>query len=380
VRAQCEYEVTVLQYPQECGFGDVLTYGKGLNEHGHVVGFYWCPTWDDYESFLWTSEDGFVRLERPPGVVSALATDINDHGVICGEMIVDGVGQRGFVYENDVWTELGTVTGAGFSWASAIANNGAVVGGRAIANDTAPYNAFIWTAADGFIDLGVMIGPYSKALDVNDARTVVGVTGPQTGPERRAFVWDDGELVVLGPVPGGLSSGAGSINKRGVIAGGGLVPPKNDPNGAAFVWNGRFTMLGTLPDHASSGTFDISDLGNVVGRSYDVGGNTNIEHAFIWQNGVMADLNTLTNLPGLTLERAVAINEAGQILVRTYDSTVLLTPIDPPLGDLNIDCRVSTADLFMLLGEWGAASSSADLNDDGTVDQLDLQLLLENWG
>ena len=140
-------------------------------------------------------------------------------------------------------------------------------------------------------------------------------------------------------------------------------------------------MLGSLPGHDSSGTFDISDRGIVVGRAFDVGGNFQIEHGFIWHNGAMFDLNTLTDLPGITLERAVAINEAGQILVRTASlQTVLLNPIDGPLGDLTGDCRVGMADLLLLLSEWGAASSSADLNEDGFVDHFDLQLLLADWG
>jgi len=71
-----------------------------------VVGNYQCSIWTTTEAFLWTPEGGFSTLRRPPGVTSASAVDINEQGVICGTMIVGGLGYRGFVYENGEWTEL----------------------------------------------------------------------------------------------------------------------------------------------------------------------------------------------------------------------------------------------------------------------------------
>ena len=44
VRGQCQYEVTIIQYPLECGSGTVITRGLGLNDHGAVVGRYRCST------------------------------------------------------------------------------------------------------------------------------------------------------------------------------------------------------------------------------------------------------------------------------------------------------------------------------------------------
>ena len=50
------------------------------------------------------------------------------------------------------------------------------------------------------------------------------------------------------------------------------------------------------------------------------------------------------------------------------------------LGDLNFDGKVDSADIGMLLGDWGATSSIADLNHDGTVDSADIGLLLGAFG
>jgi subtilisin family serine protease len=51
-----------------------------------------------------------------------------------------------------------------------------------------------------------------------------------------------------------------------------------------------------------------------------------------------------------------------------------------PVGDLDHNGRVDTADLLILLDDWGEEDSPADLNDDGMVDCGDLLLLLTNWG
>ena len=53
------------------------------------------------------------------------------------------------------------------------------------------------------------------------------------------------------------------------------------------------------------------------------------------------------------------------------------------LGDLNFDETVSTADLLILLGAWGAASGECvleDIDQDGAVGTSDLLILLGNWG
>jgi hypothetical protein len=55
--------------------------------------------------------------------------------------------------------------------------------------------------------------------------------------------------------------------------------------------------------------------------------------------------------------------------------------VTAPLGDLDGDGLVSTGDLLMLLGMWGACDSDcpADLNGDRVVGTADLLLLLRNW-
>ncbi|MEY3026245.1 MAG: Dockerin type domain [Planctomycetota bacterium] len=49
-------------------------------------------------------------------------------------------------------------------------------------------------------------------------------------------------------------------------------------------------------------------------------------------------------------------------------------------ADLNGDGIVNSADLTILLNQWGTSGSSADLNGDGTVGSADLSILLSSWG
>ena len=69
------------------------------------------------------------------------------------------------------------------------------------------------------------------------------------------------------------------------------------------------TDLGTLGGN-NSVAWSINDLDQVVGYSQNAEGN---ERAFIWQDGVMTDLNTLVSA-GFTLVSATSINNLSQII------------------------------------------------------------------
>ena len=389
--AQCNYDVVVLEYPIDCSIGTVITRGLGMNEQGAVVGEYKCSIWTTTEAFLWTPEGGFSTLRRPPGVISASAVDINEQGVICGTMRVDGLGFRGFVYENGEWTELPPVLPEfGWSVTTAISNSGVVVGQRSIAEGVTPHNAFLWSRAGGFVDLGVMEGPNTAATVIsNDATVVAGWMGSNEFGST-GFLWDGNGTIQMGPVPDGITSIPTAIDGNGRVCGWGKVSQKGYPFGVsrAFLWdNGQFTMLGTLPDHLRSAVADTNDLGQIVGSSWTVTDQPNISHAFLYQNGVMTDLNTVISPPDpfMNLRGGREVAEDGTIMASANSSDMaILTPIDPPVGDLDLDCRVGIMDFLRLLAAWGPCPETitcpADLNGDGAVDLLDFAMLLENWG
>ncbi len=372
----------MLHYPINCGIGQLFTTGRAMNRRGTVVGSYCCPLWEYDESFLWTAEGGFTTLQRPPGVVSAIAEDINDDGVICGTMVVNGFGDRGFVYENGVWTQLPPgIPDSGMSKAVGISNSCVAVGQRQVAGANGPFNVYAWSPSLGFLDL-VASGPEDFARDISKGGLVLGWTG-ENWLNGQGFLWNDGAVTYLGPVPGGSNSEPYAVNEEGAIVGAGMIPMPGYTYGVprAFLWiDGTFTMLGTLPGYAPSQAYGINALGQVVGRS----GNANVSEAFIWQNGSITNLNDLVP-PGLgTLRMAGRVADDGTIMAYRSTETLMLKPVNVPIGDLDLDCRVAILDFLNLLEHWGPCPETvgcrADLDGDGLVGFADFAMLLASWG
>ncbi len=117
-------------------------------------------------------------LQRPPGVGGAGAWDINDAGLIVGQMTVNDVGTRAFLYQEGQFLDLGTLPGGTFSKGRAINAAGQIVGvwGNTVVGDPA-LAAFLWQ--DGVMtDLNAQFGtPNSEAHDVNDQGLVTGWMG-----------------------------------------------------------------------------------------------------------------------------------------------------------------------------------------------------------
>ncbi len=102
----------------------------------------------------------------------------------------------------------------------------------------------------------------------------------------------------------------------------------------AFLYsNGQMVSLGALPGGQTSGANAINDAGQVVGWSSTASGPSD---AFVDSNGVMTDLNSLVPAgSGLTLVDGIAINNSGQIAADAVDAAgdehaVLLTPVASP--------------------------------------------------
>ena len=384
-RGQCQYEVTIIQAPECPPLGHPPTIGVSLNEHGHVVGYYYSCGIPSDLPFLWTPEDGFQPLPMPPGAIEATASDINDAGVICGGMQVAD-GYRGWVSGGGEWTILEPCPGGLWSGASAINNAGQVVGFRSIGNGVYPQNGFLWSASGGFIDFGLIEGDSNSAVDLNDAAQVAGSKGVSAVSDE-AFLWETGEVVLMGPVPGGLTSSAGAINNRSQIVGAGRIELKVRGGivARAFLWeDDTVTMLGVLSGYDGSTARGLNDVTQVVGQ-LNSSANPNDHRAFLWQAGDMHDLNDLALLDrGQTIARAFAIGNSGRIVADGHDAagdvvTFLLTPIGRPAGDITGDCSVDHEDLHYLLSDWGSSESLADVNHDGTVNVLDLLIVLADW-
>lgn len=179
-----------------------------------------------------------------------------------------------------------------------------------------------------------------SATAINEQGQIVGISGicdQAVGryTAKHALLWDkNGNIVDLGNLGAQLWITPTNINQRGDVVGFGATSP-SDVDGdflEAFIWTAESGMqaLGFLPGDVHSEAYGINEKRQVVGLSCDVNGSC---RAFIWENGVMRDLNDFKQ-SGYTpkLEQARDINEAGEISGRSIESGVrrafLATPAD----------------------------------------------------
>jgi probable HAF family extracellular repeat protein len=162
------------------------------------------------------------------------------------------------------------------------------------------------------------------AAAINEMGEVAGASGtcaplnPNTGlylAENHALVWKDGKAIDLGTLgPNGIP-GAGNhacaINNRGEAVG----HVSSQASTVAFLWTREKGMqgLGTVAGDLASFALGINDEGAVVGQS--VSADFSTFRAFLWEKGVMTDLNTLVAVnPGkLNLLLGESINSRGEI-------------------------------------------------------------------
>jgi probable HAF family extracellular repeat protein len=138
-----------------------------------------------------------------------------------------------------------------------------------------------------------------------------------------------------------------------------------------------------LPGLSRSAARGINDAKQVVGYAWEA----STLRGFIWQNGILSDLNDLVP-PEFYVNLANGISNAGQIVAsgayNVESAALLLTPSNQPPGDLDHDCMVGVDDFLMLLAAWGPCPQGGgcpgDIDGDGTVGVVDFLLLLAHWG
>ena len=187
--------------------------------------------------------------------------------------------------------------------------------------------------------------PDGIALEINDTEEVVGGSGTcgtfnpnflNNLVSVHALLWEQGKATDLGNLGGKTGQAGGNIafgiNNQGQVVGNSDLP--GDTTFHAFLWTKKTGMqdLGTLSGDVASVSISINDAGSAVGASLDANFNP---RAFLWQKGVMTDLNALivSDSP-LYLLTGCSINSSGEItglgLTSTGEiHTYLATPTHP---------------------------------------------------
>ncbi len=286
----------------------------GLNDEGLVVGESTRQPGDHHGvAFLW--ERGRMRgLRMERRSVASRAVAINAHGVVAGFDTANADPS----YLQSAWTWSG---GARLycakprprdsTLASAINADGVVAG------FLYPSAGVLWR--DGqLVDLSAQTGlAVREARGLNDAGEVVGscqrADGTLAGLRLRG-----GEATLI-EWAGAREVQATAINASGQVCGAYLPVGRERPR--AFVWqDGIAQDLGALGgDGAASQALAINAAGVVVGtsgRAREGRPGAYLPRAFVWQGGVMHDLNErlVAGAADWVLRSAVGINAHGQIV------------------------------------------------------------------
>jgi probable HAF family extracellular repeat protein len=366
---QLHYSVTNLGT-----LGGTQSYPNGINNGSWVTGAADLPGGQNEHAFLWIK--GQMTDLGTLGGPNSLAWPVNDRGEVAGDsetssadpfkenfchFNIDGVLEvsdrtcRGFVWQDGVVTMLPTL-GGNNSQVFGINRRGQVVGTaenstqnpNCIPPQVLDSEAVIWGPKKVEIqELPPLPGDSdAAAVAINDRGQAAGGSSPICGPlspagSAHAVLWQDGVVTDLGSFGGVMSNVALAINNRGQVVGASDLP--GDTTSHAFLSeNGAMTDLGTLPGDFLSVAWGINDEGQVVGESCDVNGNC---RAFLWQDKVMTDLNTLVD-PGSSLYLIVAqtINSRGEIVGEAFDQSTGDVPAFLAIpSDHGNDCKVSSS-------------------------------------
>ncbi|HXN35800.1 MAG TPA: hypothetical protein VN877_06490, partial [Opitutaceae bacterium] len=335
--------------------GGGSSFGMGINNAGTVVGYstvVGAPLVSGNYSFPGSNlPQGFTTpvhafsysngtltdLGVLGTAVASSAAAINNAGIITGWLLnADGT-FRPFTYSNGAMTDLGLINNQRYQFDSINLSGGA-------AGSIQGFHGFVSVGGVG-TTLGTLGGSRSYATGINDSNTVVGWSDstPATNSQAHAFSFINGIMVDLGTLNGSTFSQAEGINNGGVAVGY-AINGSNGYNHAVTFSNGSVTDLGTIGGlYPFSIGNAINNAGVAVGSSskageggdrYPVGGAGQL--AVVYFNGFVADLNGLSNLPGITLATAVAINDSGQIVADDSNGRAyLLSPVPGEIAGIS---------------------------------------------
>ena len=308
-----------------------------------------------------------TALPNLPGGTASSAADVNDAGQIVGWALTGGSFPHAVLWQDGDITDLGTFGTDTVSYATAISDNGLIVGVSG-ANPLEPSetgHAVLWQ--DGqIIDLGLLPGGlYSDATDVNERRPGRGVRAD--GRASRAVEGSPGVPVggrvraILPPLQPesdllSTSSCATSINDQGVVAGNSGVynVQTGELTWRAVTWQNAVPVdRGTVAGDPHSLASAISQNGKIVGVSGTFYPGEPVRFAAIWTG---RDVRPLARPDAALWTSAVDVNERG-VVVGQYATA----------DEMN-GCRWIGGTVSPMLPRPGDTSSAAlGINDHGLI-------------
>lgn len=322
------YRVTTVKPPD--GSASV---GNGINDLGWVVGFSMLANDTSQHASLWRNNK-LTDLGTLGGVGSNSAVlwpVENIRGIVvgitqtdepdplnevwsCGAFFPEGTGTGkrcvGFKWENGRMTALPTLGGT-HGFATGANNWGQIVGWAenkvhdttCVSPQVLQFRAVLWGPGKNQIrELPPLAGDTtSSATAINDRGQVVGISGICSNAVGGVsaihnVLWENGKPTRLPDFGGVAWNTPMAINQRGDVVGFANASAADGEafNPRAFLWSKGHALnnLGMLPGDVRSQGLGINEWRQVVGQSCDNSRPRKCK-AFLWQNGVMSDLNAL---------------------------------------------------------------------------------------
>src|SRR5215467_7216478 len=241
---------------------------------------------------------------------------------------------NGFRYANGTMTPLPPFPGGLNSYAAAVNNRGQIVGWAENgvvdptcnnALQTLQFRAAMWEPNGTMKELPPLPGDAtSAATAINDLGQVVGISRPcgiavGSVSALHSVIWQNGVPMRIPNLGGHTWNTPTAINNQGAVVGFSLPAGQDGTrNFEAFLWTqaGGLVRIGKLPGDIHSEALSVNENNQVVGLSR---GGPFVFRAFIWQNGVMSDLNSMTVEGSQFLLFADDINNRGEISGESFD-------------------------------------------------------------
>jgi YVTN family beta-propeller protein/probable HAF family extracellular repeat protein len=302
--------------------GGESSYASALNNNGLIVGT--AQAIKGNYAFRYAH-----GIRQNLGVLSTDKEDfssaqaVNDAGVAVGYCPVNNLTAKAVnhacIFANGNVTDIGTP--GLISYASGINDQSWIVGNSQFGN--VAFHAFLFRPGDSAPeDLGTLGGTNAGAISIDNYGLIAGQSQNAAGNYVPFFAFAGGSkisLIALPTLGGKLGIAHATAEPIGdIVAVGGSVVSAYGP-GHAVKWSLAtkgypITDLGTLPGGDNSEANSVNSTEQIVGVS---SGSSIVAfvHAFIVENGLMRDLNDLTDgLPsGCVLTEATGINDYGQI-------------------------------------------------------------------
>jgi uncharacterized membrane protein len=269
--------------------GVVSTLASNLNNAGRIVGTF-QDSGNVFHGYVTESKGGFTVIDFP-GSTATFAEGLNDHGDLVGSYNDDAGITHGFLLQNGSFTTV-DVPNSTFNFPIQINNKGEIVGFFRTADHQG--HGYLLTR-DGFtiIDQGPPSPPlrgaqvFTEATGINNKGTVVGAFfDPNTF---RSFQLNDGSFQHF-DIPGQGDAFASGISDANDIVG-----SYSDINlgGHGFVLSRGVFRTVDFPGGNSSFALGANASGEIVGEYFDDAGLT---HSFLAEPRTDDDNETAPNL------------------------------------------------------------------------------------